>query len=278
MKHPLILLFFIISLKLMGQETIDSISVIDGVIIPEHKPTKSIIYMKVLPDIVWNNLDTSTFKKSIDGSNLEIDSLKFKVLDIENQTNQQIHVIDSLKSKIAKIEFSKEQIDSIKADNERHKLLRDKQCEELNFELIDSLEFFKIKSGYYARRLPQETDMEQFYNEIDWIYISESNEVKEFITANFEYCLYELHLNGSPKSIRRQIRRNQEKFDSLYQKCNVDYAPNLSEAINNELIVLSRKNNSICINDLLIFQRKGLIRRFRNESGIDGFQYKYVGK
>ena len=142
MNQYLILLFLMATLKLIGQETIDSTSVIDGVIIPEHKPTKSIIYMKVLPDIVWNNLDTSTFKKSKDGSNLEIDSLKFKFLDIENQTLQQIHVIDSLKSKIAKIEFGKEQLDRIKADCKRHKLLRDKQFKELNFELIDSLEFF----------------------------------------------------------------------------------------------------------------------------------------
>lgn len=49
----------------MGQETIDSISVIDGVIIPEHKPTKSISCYEGHPDIVWNKFDSTKVKNAI---------------------------------------------------------------------------------------------------------------------------------------------------------------------------------------------------------------------
>lgn len=67
------------NLKLIGQETIDSISVIDGVRIPEHKPTKSISCYEGHPDIVWDDLDSTLFKKSMNGSNLEIDSVKNEI-------------------------------------------------------------------------------------------------------------------------------------------------------------------------------------------------------
>lgn len=65
MKHQLILLFLMTSLNLIGQETIDSISVIDGVRIPEHKPTKSISCYEGNPDIVWDKLDSAKVKNAI---------------------------------------------------------------------------------------------------------------------------------------------------------------------------------------------------------------------
>lgn len=206
------------------------------------------------------------------------DSLKIVVQNIEDQTTQQIQIIDSLKFELNKFEFNKLKIDSLKAENERLKIIRDKYCEELNFDLIDSVDVFNIKSGFYFRTLPQENDLEKFYNEIEWIYISESHEVKEFITANFEYCMYEMHFDGKPKNIYRQIKKKQEKFDSLYLICNQGQKTSPSESINGEFIVLSRKLNSICISDILIFQSKGIVRKKRTEKDIVTYQYEFVGK
>ena len=208
----------------------------------------------------------------------KIDSLKIVVQNVEDQTNQQIQIIDSLKLELNKFEFSKLKIDSLKAEDERLKIIRDKYCEELNFELIDSADIFNIKSGFYFRTLPQENDLEKFYNEIEWIYVSESHEVKEFTSANFEYCMYEMYFDRKPKNIYRQIIKNQEKFDSLYLICNEGQKTQPSESINGEFIVLSRKHNSICINDILIFQSKGIIRRTRTENGIVSYQYEFIGK
>ena len=210
--------------------------------------------------------------------NSKIDSLKIVVQNIENQTNQQIQIIDSLKLELNKFEFSKLKIDSLKIENERLKIIRDKYCEELNFEMIDSADIVNIKCGFYFRMLPQENDQDKFNNEIEWIYVSESHDVKEFTTANYEYCMYEMYFDHKPKNIYRQIIKNQEKFDSLYLKCNQGQKTQPSESINGEFIVLSRKQNSICINDILIFQSKGMIRRIRTENGIVSYQYEFIGK
>ena len=68
------------------------------------------------------------------------------------------------------------------------------------------------------------------------------------------------------------------EFDSLYLICNEGQKLMPSEAINGEFIVLSRKQNSICISDILIFQRKGIIRRVRTENGIANYPYAFIGK
>lgn len=79
MKFKLILIFLLSGIKLIGQEKIPSNSIIDGVIIPEHKPTKSIICYEVLPDILWNKFDTVYYKNGKIESITEIDSLYRRV-------------------------------------------------------------------------------------------------------------------------------------------------------------------------------------------------------
>lgn len=74
MKFKLILIFLLSGIKLIGQENIPSISFIDGIIIPEHKPTKSIICYEGLPDILWNKFDTVYYKNGKIESITEIDS------------------------------------------------------------------------------------------------------------------------------------------------------------------------------------------------------------
>lgn len=217
----------------------------------------------------------------------KVDSLTRVVQQIENRTSQQIQIIDSLKLELTTFEFSQLHADSLKADHQGQSEMEHQFCEDLNIELIQLIELIElmqstengtIKSGYYFRILPQENDQDTFNNEMEWIHVSETHEVKSFITANYEYCMYEMHFKRKPKTIYRQLHRNQAQFDSLYLVCNEGQKTPPSESINDEFIVLSRQDNCNCIHELLTFQCDGITRIIRTNNGIVSYSYKFMGK
>lgn len=214
----------------------------------------------------------------------KVDSLTRVVQQIENRTRQQIQIIDSLKLELTRFEINQLNADSLKAVHQVQAEMEHQFCEEMNIELIELIELMQsaengtIKSGYYFRILPQENDQDTFNHEIEWLHVSESHEVKSFITANYEYCMYEMHFKRKPKAIYRQLHRNQAQFDSLYLVCNEGQKTTPSESINDEYIVLSRQDNCNCIHELLTFQCDGITRIIRTNNGIVSYSYKFVGK
>ncbi|MEN9442128.1 MAG: hypothetical protein RLZ33_2205 [Bacteroidota bacterium] len=60
MKKNLLIIFLFANLNAFGQIFPDSIGIIDGVQIPEHKPTKSIQCYNNTTEILWDNTNTST--------------------------------------------------------------------------------------------------------------------------------------------------------------------------------------------------------------------------
>ncbi len=208
----------------------------------------------------------------------KVDSLTRVVQQIENRTRQQIQIIDSLKLELTTFEINQLNADSLKAVHQIQSVIEHQFCEDLNIELMQSAENGTIKSGYYFRILPQENDQDTFNNEIEWIHVSESHEVKSFITANYEYCMYEMHFKRKPKAIYRQLHRNQAQFDSLYVVCNEGQKTPPSESINDEYIVLSKQDNCSCIHELLTFQRNRITRIIRTNNGIVSYSYKFMGK
>lgn len=79
MNFKLLSIFLFAGIKLIGQENIPCNNIIDGIEIPEHKPSKSIICNEPLPDIVWNKIDTVYYKNGKVESITEIDSLYRRV-------------------------------------------------------------------------------------------------------------------------------------------------------------------------------------------------------
>ena len=208
----------------------------------------------------------------------KIDSLKRYDKQYADNIELQIKKIDSLKMELIKFDLEKRKIDSLKRENENLRSTMMKYCDQMNNEILDSIETSQIKTGYYFRILPKEDDMDEFYNEIEWVYITENNEVKLFVTANYEYCMLDMYFARKPKEIYKQIKRNQEKFDSLYLLCNQGQNTVPSIVKNDNLIILSPQGKYVVINDVLIFQKNRITRRIRKEKGFDSFTFEYIGK
>lgn len=143
----------------------------------------------------------------------------------------------------------------------------------------DSLMITDIKSGYYYRIIPKDTNEQIDYNEIDWVYVSKENKVKLFTTANYEYCMLDMYWKQKPKQIYKQIKRNKSEFDSLYLKCsNQEFVPSAKHNNDNPVIILGPIGDIIAYEELL-FIKGGLIRKIRNYYRIISMDtYTYVGK
>lgn len=146
-------------------------------------------------------------------------------------------------------------------------------------DVYDTVLITAIKPGYYCRILQNDAIENTDYNEMEWIFVSAENKVKLFTTANYEYCLQDMHWKQQPKQIYQQIKRNQEKFDSLYFDCsNQAFAPSGLSKLNNWIIYLGPQNDVIHREELL-FVKDGLwhkIRDYRQIVSID--KYAYIGK
>lgn len=201
---------------------------------------------------------------------------------LRNECNDSINIqakkIDSLKTALIKIDSEKRILDSLKKENESLKSAWLRYQDQMNKLILDSLETAQVKPGYYFRILPKMNELDEFNNEIEWINITKNHEVKIVITANHEYCMQNMHFAQKPKEIYKQIKRNQEKFDSLYLVCNQGQNTVPYIIKNDNLIVLSPLDKNEVINDVLTFQKNKITRRVRNANKIDSFTFEYIGK
>jgi hypothetical protein len=142
----------------------------------------------------------------------------------------------------------------------------------------DSIMITEIKPGYYYWILPKDTTERIDYNEIEWIYVSKNFKIKQFTTANVEYCMLDMYWKQNPKQIYKQIKYDQLMFDSLYLNCNnEEFAPSRLHEKNDWIIVLGPANDIINYEELL-FVKGGLIHKIQNYSGVSSMnKYKYIG-
>lgn len=144
----------------------------------------------------------------------------------------------------------------------------------------DSLSITAIKPGYYYKRIPVDTADNMNYNEIDWICVTPDNQVRLFVTASFEYCMYEMYWKNEPKEIYRQLKKNTSKFNELYLKCeNQEFVASRIKKNNDAIIVLNPAEGDLIDQDELLFVKGGLIRKIRNyERIISMDEYHFIGK
>lgn len=142
----------------------------------------------------------------------------------------------------------------------------------------DSLISTKIKYGFYYRIVEHKDSMDELYNQIEWIHIDKNNRIRTFLTANFEYCMLDMDFAKKPKDIKKQIKRNKEKFEHLYLKCNEDKRYVASIIIGNRInINIDEYPGDIIAHDVLIFTKNGLIRTFRSYIDCESLEYRYIG-
>lgn len=144
----------------------------------------------------------------------------------------------------------------------------------------DSLSITAIQPGYYYKRISTDTADSMDYNEIDWICVTPDNQVKLFVTANFEYCMYEMRWKNEPKEIYRQLKKNSNKFNELYLKCeNQEFVASRIKKNNDAIIVLNPAEGDLIDQDELLFVKGGVIRKIRNyERIISMEEYHFIGK
>ena len=152
----------------------------------------------------------------------------------------------------------------------------------------DSIKLSKVKPGFYYRKTPVTIEDQEivFYNEIEWIYISDVYETTFFITANNEGCCIQgLNCTKPPKSIYRQLNKNIDMINSIpIGWCRL---PILShdEVIEESIIIIDtlinndQFENSLKIQEKLIFQNDGLIRSITNINNEKVLlKYSFIGK
>jgi hypothetical protein len=192
-----------------------------------------------------------------------IDSLNKKDSLLNDSLVYQKHLIDSLQLSLEEIRklgaSSQQRVDSLKAENDRLRLIQEYYTVSVNNLMLADVATIKAKSGYYFRQIKNENGIVDRHNEIEWIYISKSNEVRLFISANYEFCMSDMHFATNAQEIYKQINRRKRKFNKLYLKCNGDEKFISCKVLNEGAIELNPKGPFI--KDVLLFTVDGSIQR-----------------
>lgn len=113
----------------------------------------------------------------------------------------------------------------------------------------------EIQSGYYFRR-----DTTSQFGKIEWLYVSKNNQVRDFFTADYEYCLSPMNFTADPKENWKLMKRKNKRFEQLYADC--FGGPYITSHLLNFGRLVLYNNFGLDVNrDELFFTEKGLLRK-----------------
>lgn len=191
-----------------------------------------------------------------------------------------------------KIEYLENELINVKEASEKNKQKID-SIEKLSLILIDKMDYYKVlielniqseenknfvKPGFYFRESQKLSVEDSLNNEIEWIYISDSLQVKIFITSKNNSCNLGFKSKNSPQKMYNKINRNRRKFNSSYLTCNKsDFYPSVNYIFG--VIIFKNENSTTYLKDVITFSESGIIRTFMNENNdVLVNKYTFIGK
>jgi hypothetical protein len=147
---------------------------------------------------------------------------------------------------------------------------------ELNIQSEENKNF--VKPGFYYLESSKLKVEDSLNNEIEWIYISDSLQVKIFKTSKNNSCNLGLNSKNSPQKMYNKINRNHRKFNSRYLTCNKsDFYPSVNHIFG--VIIFKNENSTAYLKDVITFSESGIIRTFMNKTNdVLVNKYTFIGK